>query len=78
MMNPPTVYPLMARVIARIDGADRQAEIRGRCHPMDRGVDLYDVMTADRVIHCNLRVEQLTPAVAIEATVPVLKIGRAR
>jgi hypothetical protein len=55
-------------VIARIDGADRPAEIRGHCH---KGVDLYDVMTADREIHCYLRAEHLTPAAT-----PVLQIGR--
>lgn len=57
-----TPYALRTPVIARIDGADRLGEIRGRCHPIDGG-DLYDVMTVpDRVIHCNVRPEQIEPA----------------
>lgn len=51
-------YALGSPVIARIDGADRPAEIRGHCHKI---VDLYDVMTADRSIHLYLRAEQLAP-----------------
>jgi len=52
-------YPLGSPVIARIDGSDRPGEICGRCH---KDGDLYDVMTRDRVIHCNLRPEQIAPA----------------
>lgn len=77
MMHP---YPLRSRVVARIDGADRPAEIRGRCHPIDGG-DLYDVMTDDKVIHCNVRPEQLSPSDAlapVEIAAPVLRIGSAR
>jgi hypothetical protein len=68
-----TPYALRTPVIARIDGADRPGEIRGRCHPIDGG-DLYDVMTSDdRAIHCNVRPEQIEPAGE-----PVLRIGSAR
>ena len=71
-------YPLCFRVIARIDGADRPGEIRGRCHPIDRG-DLYDVMTDDGRIYCNVRPEQIAPADAlVEAAAPVLRIGSVR
>lgn len=69
MRNP---YALGSPVIARIDGVDRPAEIRGRCHKV---LDLYDVMTSDRVIHCYLRAEQLAPA---GAAAPVLRLGGAR
>jgi hypothetical protein len=76
---PPTFrpYDLGDRVTARIDGTDRPAEIRGHCH---KGADLYDVMTADRTIHCYLRAEHLSSvqAIAQDVDAPVLRIGRTR
>ena len=73
-----TPYALRTPVIACIDGDDRPGEIRGRCHPIDGG-DLYDVMTDDGRIYCNVRPEQIAPADAVvEAAAPVLRIGSVR